>query len=299
MRTLGRVSVVVPAYFSYRTLPACLDALRQQSFRNFDVVVVNSSPESQTAELIMRFYPEVRIVQSPKRLLPHAARNRGAALVEGELLVFTDPDCRADRDWLAHLVNAWKAGHEAVGGGMDLDGGSWFECGVHLCKFWWALPGRRSGTCRILPTANAAYSRRLWNKIGPFEENRFCGDAVLSWRAARSGTTPWFESSAVVRHRHLGNFRSLSKERCERGQEFALERMRFEGWSKARALIYVAFLPCLIVLVLLRAAISAVRSGWGIRYVWTLPVQLVGQVAWAVGEARAHLQWGWGKGSQL
>jgi hypothetical protein len=33
--------------------------------------------------------------------------------------------------------------------------------------------------------------------------------------------------------------------------------------------------------------------------VWTLPVQLVGQVAWAVGEARAHLQWGWGKGSQL
>ncbi len=227
--------------------------------------------------------------QSPKRLLPHAARNRGVALVEGDLLVFTDPDCRAKGDWLANLVNAWHAGHQAVGGGMDLDSNLWFECGVHLCKFWWALPGRKSGPCRILPTANAAYSRSLWDRIGPFEGRRFCGDALLAWRAARAGVTPWFEATAVVKHRHLGSFRSLWKERRERGREFAVERAKFERWSRYRCWINFILSPCLIVFVLMRAAANSVQSGWGIRYLWTLPIQVVGQVAWVLGEASAYL----------
>lgn len=290
MTIAGRASIIIPAYFSYRTLPDCLDALRQQTFRDFDIVIVNSSPENITADLVRNHYPEVRMEQSLERLLPHAARNHGVGLVEGDLLVFTDPDCVADSEWLASLVNAWHAGHEAVGGGMDLNCNLWFECGVHLCKFWWALPSKRSRPCRNLPTANAAYSRRLWNEIGPFEANRFCGDALLAWRAKRTGVTPWFEATAVVKHRHLSCFRSLWKERRERGREFAVERVRFESWPRYRCWIYLALFPCLIVFVLIQAAVNSVRSGWGLRYLWTLPVQVVGQVAWILGESSAYLR---------
>jgi glycosyltransferase involved in cell wall biosynthesis len=61
------VSVVLPAYHSYETISLSLDALRKQSFRDFEVIVVNSSPETITSELVTANYPEVQFFQSPVR----------------------------------------------------------------------------------------------------------------------------------------------------------------------------------------------------------------------------------------
>ncbi|HVS63108.1 MAG TPA: glycosyltransferase [Thermoanaerobaculia bacterium] len=44
-----RVSVVIPAYRSHATIAGCLAALRQQEYRSFEVVVVDSSPDERTA----------------------------------------------------------------------------------------------------------------------------------------------------------------------------------------------------------------------------------------------------------
>ena len=73
---MPRVSIVIPAYFSNDTVAQTLAALRAQTYRDFEVVIVNSSPETTTQELIRGQFPEVNFEQSPTRLLPHAARNR-------------------------------------------------------------------------------------------------------------------------------------------------------------------------------------------------------------------------------
>src|SRR6185437_2346426 len=129
---MPRVSVILPAYYSDATLRDCLQALRRQSFRDFETVLVNSSPEGSTAAIAAEF-PEIRFIQNHTRLLPHAARNLGVEYAGGELLVFSDPDCAAHPDWLMHLVEAWKSGHAVAGGAMGLAKQSWFEQGFHLC----------------------------------------------------------------------------------------------------------------------------------------------------------------------
>src|ERR1700693_1391483 len=103
---MPRVSVIIPAFCSTGTLPQCLARLREQRFRDFEVVLVNSSPEPATADLTRRHFPEARFEQSPVRLLPHAARNAGVRLAQGEILVFTDPDCYMHPDTLEQLVAA-------------------------------------------------------------------------------------------------------------------------------------------------------------------------------------------------
>ena len=147
------VSVIVPAYNSFGTIPGFLCALRRQTFTDFETIIVNSSPETQTGKLVAEGLPEAHFEQSPVRLLPHAARNRGVELAKGSLLVFTDPDCVAESGWLRALVEANQRGHRVVVGSMGLIGTSAFERAVHLCKFSSWLPGLPEGRAIIAPTA--------------------------------------------------------------------------------------------------------------------------------------------------
>lgn len=282
-----RVSVIIPAYYSHETIEACLEALRAQTFPDFETIVVNSSPDEQTSQIVTAHFPEVVFAQAPTRLLPHAARNRGAGLARGNLLVFTDPDCSARLDWLARLVEA-HADHPVVGGSMELRTGRWLERGVHLCKFFWLLSSLAAGPRAIICTANASYSRAVWDVVGPFDEQLFTADALLSWRAAARGFHPWFEPRAIVEHRHDGTLWHYWREFFFRGQEFAGARAEFENWSRWRAAVYLVSLPGLILLVLIRAGRNAFKSGWGLHFVLTLPVQFVCKLAWSLGEARTH-----------
>lgn len=288
MTKVQRVSVIIPAYYSAETMATCLNSLRDQTFQDFETIVVNSSPEERTRQIVTTCFPEVAFEQAPKRLLPHAARNHGVSLARGELLVFTDPDCKAMSDWLDRLVTAHEAGHAVAGGSIELDGSSWFECGVHLCKFFRVLRGLPPGPCWVVATANASCTREVWETVGPFDGEHFYGDALFSWQAAAHGYQPWFEPQAIVAHHHRGDVASFWCERFERGQEFAQARTAFEQWSWWRIVAYLVLLPVLPLFVLLRAGRDALRSGWGWRFVVTLPLQFIGHLGWSLGEARTH-----------
>jgi GT2 family glycosyltransferase len=282
---MPRASVILPAYNSSSTIRACLEALRAQSFRDFEVIVVNSSQEDLTAAA-MKDFPEVLFIQSPARLLPHAARNRGAREARGAFLVFSDPDCVAHRDWLTHLVSAMDSGHAVAGGAMALASPAWFESGVHLCKFHSLLECQAAAPRWILPTANVAYSRQAWDCIGPFDGELFSGDAILSWRARDSGFRTWFEPRALVRHHHGGTMTGFVRERLRRGTEFGAVRAIYEQWSAGRIIARLLATPLLIAIVLGRAAVDAARGRWLLRYLWTFPLQVLGHGGWAIGEAR-------------
>lgn len=283
-----RVSIVIPAYHSGSTIAESLDAIRRQTFRDFEVIVVNSSPEDQTRKLVERDYGEVCFEQAQHRLLPHAARNRGAQRAGGEILVFTDPDCRAHPEWLERLIDAHDAGHPVVCGAIEPAEQSWFARGVHVCKYSFRLSGLTAGPCWIAGTANACCSREVWEAIGPFDGDHFAGDAIFSWHAAARGWQPWFEPAAVVDHRYVGNTGSLWQERITRGTDFAEARMQFEGWSRSRAAAYALGFPVALPLVLARGGRDAFKVQWGMTFLTTLPLQVIGHAAWSIGEARAH-----------
>ncbi len=285
-----RASVIVPAWRSQATVAECLESLRGQTIRDHEVILVDSSPDDATAEIVSRRFPEVRLERVPQRLLPHAARNRGAALAGGAALVFTDPDCRARPDWLERLLGAQDDGHQVVLGAVELDGTGRFARGVHLCKFHFLLPGLPSGPRLTAGTANACYTREVWEAVGPFEGDRYAGDGLLSWRAARRGWSPWFAPGAVVAHRYTGSSRALWRERFERGADYGRARAQFEGWSRERLLVHLAAAPMLPGLMAARGLGDALRSGWEERFLSGLPVALMGHAAWCLGEARAHAQ---------
>ncbi len=285
--TPPRASVVIPAYYSHATVRESLLALRAQTFRDFEVILVNSSQEQETSRILQDF-PEVHFIQSPVRLFPHAARNLGVQQARGELLVFTDPDCHARPDWLARLIAANEAGHPVVGGAMELVGNGALEQAIHLSKFFWLLPGLDAGRCAVICTANALYDRAAWNTAGPFDGELFTGDALLAMRAAARGYPPWFEPAAIVEHHHEGKFSMYVGQFFRRGREFAPARAAQEGWSRWRIAAHLASGPLVAPTALAKTGICAARSGWIGAYTMSFFYQLMFRVAWSSGEMTAE-----------
>ena len=87
------ISIIVPAYNEEACLEATLEALRRQNHPSFEIIVVANGCTDQTAE-VARERCDRLIVLSKKSL--GVARNLGARMARGELLLFLDADTRLE-----------------------------------------------------------------------------------------------------------------------------------------------------------------------------------------------------------
>ena len=283
-------SVVVPAYESHRTIAACLEALRRQTFAAFETVVVDSSPGSESERIVRGAFPDVRYEHVPQRLLPHAARNRGAERARSDLLVFTDPDVYAEPRWLEALVGSHRASGHITVGAIACHGRRWLDVGNHLCKFAKWLPGGQARSVDMSPTANMLCPRRVFVELGGFPGEHLLGDTSFSWRARRLGHELWFDPRAIVSHHHTQNFRELLGERYRRGAMFGQLRADWYGNRRATDLFYllVSLLPIRLARILMLTAAHCRRAGHLFDLVSTLPVVTLGHSAWLAGECRTY-----------
>ena len=105
MNSAPLISVIVPAYNVEKYIKTCLDSLINQTYSNFEIVVINDGSTDQTEE-ILRIYqsnPKFRIYSQKNGGLS-AARNHGLKLANGELVCFIDSDDSVKSDYLEKLV---------------------------------------------------------------------------------------------------------------------------------------------------------------------------------------------------
>jgi GT2 family glycosyltransferase len=285
-----RASVIIPAYESQETIADTLRSLRDQAFSDFETIVVDSSPADTTETLVRANFPEVTYERSQRRLIPHEARNRGVELARGELLLFTDPDCVPRPNWIEVLVRGHDAGHPVIAGAIEDAGSKWFDRGVHLTKFSPWIAGGEAGSRPDLATANLLWSRSAWERFGPFPTERWCGDTELCWRAREGGMELRFEPAAIVEHEHKADLRDFLSERRARGEDFAAMRGAHGHWSRGGAALRAAAAPLVPIVLLGRALRNATRAGRLREGLATVPLQIAGYAAWALGEARAYLR---------
>jgi glycosyltransferase involved in cell wall biosynthesis len=122
-----RFSVIVPSLGAGPGLGLVLDALSRQTIspEQFEVIVVldgSALADEARTGLAAR---GVRLERLERRAGPGSARNRGAQQARGEILAFTEDDCRPDPDWLAHAARRFdeEPGLDALDGLTEKPGG--------------------------------------------------------------------------------------------------------------------------------------------------------------------------------
>ncbi|NNN00654.1 MAG: glycosyltransferase [Acidimicrobiaceae bacterium] len=100
---LPRITVVVPTIVKrIEALEKCLASLERLDYENYEVVIVDNRgevPADDPLPSILGLRQGFRVVREG-RPGASAARNRGAAESDGEVIAFTDDDVQVDLNWL-------------------------------------------------------------------------------------------------------------------------------------------------------------------------------------------------------
>lgn len=107
-----RVSVIVCAYNAEKTIEGCLNSLFAQTFREFEIVVVDDESSDATASEVERLSAgsscPVRLVRIAHEGLA-GARNHGIDAALGERFAFVDADDTADPRMIEHMLACAEA----------------------------------------------------------------------------------------------------------------------------------------------------------------------------------------------
>jgi glycosyltransferase involved in cell wall biosynthesis len=156
----------------------------------FEVVVAHDPSDAETERALgahpLRARVRLTTVTFPAHsAFPGAGRNAAWRASAAELILFTDDDCRPDRDWVARAVAAARSHPGAIIQGQTLPdpdeaatllGAPWSQTMLVTPPTFWA------------PTCNIAYPRQILEQAGGFDEQLRVGeDTDLAVRARRSG----------------------------------------------------------------------------------------------------------------
>jgi GT2 family glycosyltransferase len=99
-----RVSIVIPVWNGREHLGMALSSLREQTFQDFDVTVVDNGSTDGTLSYLESDWPKVRVVALQANLGFAAAANRGIEATRGEYIGFLNDDMEMDPDWVERLA---------------------------------------------------------------------------------------------------------------------------------------------------------------------------------------------------
>jgi glycosyltransferase involved in cell wall biosynthesis len=198
-----KVSVVVAAYNADRTLRACLDSLLRLNYPDYEVILVDDGSKDSTRQ-VASAYEKVRYLRHETNLGLSVARNTGIGAASGEIIAFTDADCRADEDWLYYLIGALLETDFAGVGGPNLlpPEDSAVAAAVMVSPGGPAHVMLTDRQAEHIPGCNMAFYKSALLAIDGFDPIfKKAGDDVdVCWRLQQAGFKIGFSPAAFVWH---------------------------------------------------------------------------------------------------
>jgi glycosyltransferase involved in cell wall biosynthesis len=210
------ISVIIPVYNGERFLRACLDSLKNQTYQNYEIIVVDDGSTDGSKSLVKA---PAKLILSPGRTGAGAARNLGARHAQGDYLLFTDADVVAPSSWIEKTVQLiQKKGIKCGGGGYA---GPIEDTFIQWFAFE-ELAWRRhhlNGEVESLVSNNLFCQRVLFESVGGFPENYRTAsseDMEFAWKVAQTHTL-WWNADNGVYH----NFTRTIKDYLRQQSRFA------------------------------------------------------------------------------
>ena len=173
------VSILLTCYNHIRYLPACVEGVRKQSFRGFEIVAIDDGSTDGTREWLSQ-QPDIRCIFNPKNLGTYETLNIGLRETQSEFVAVLNDDDLWEPEKLARQVELLEA-NPKVGlvhtGGSFIDGEGRRQSGNPL---GFAFPTFETGDVLLSLVyenkviASAALIRReCFEKLGEFNPDYF------------------------------------------------------------------------------------------------------------------------------
>jgi len=233
--TFPLVSVIIPNLNGEKLLPACLEALKQSTHSNYNVVLVDNGSEDRSVEVAKSILPDISIVSLGENQGFAGAVQRGIEASHGEYVALLNNDAVPDPGWIEAMFGAITSSPRNKIGMvacriLNHDGTRIDSLGLGTARNGMAMlighddllssppryPGGNKKGGALVPDpfgpsgAAGMYRREMLDQIDGFPERFFCyyEDLWVAWQGRLRGWKCVLAEDAVVKH--LGQGTSFS-----------------------------------------------------------------------------------------
>lgn len=146
------ISIIIPMYNEQRYIARCLNSLKQQTYKDFEIILIDDGSKDNTVEIAKWYHKDFDLtILQQKNSGPGKARNRWAKEAKGDILIFVDADMFFDKNYLRHLIQPILDGKEiGTAHGQELVGNPENRLAIARCINRIPHPEKRSGVYRAI-----------------------------------------------------------------------------------------------------------------------------------------------------
>ena len=216
---MKKASLVIPNFYGMAFLDECLRSLEEQSFSDFEIILVDNGSVDGSAEYVAENYPETRVIKLEKNYGFCKAVNVGIQAAKAPYVILLNNDVRADKNFVREMLLGMKKYPDCFSCGAQMrnmyEPDKIDDAGDYYCALGWAFAlGKDKDIVnyqiprRIFAASGGAaiYRKELFEEIGYFDEKHFAylEDIDLGYRSAIWGYSNWYLPKAVVYHAGSG-----------------------------------------------------------------------------------------------
>ena len=253
-----RVSIIVPVARAELGAHAVESLSKQHYSGEIEIIVVGAA-----ADELARTWPVISAHSGPIRD-PGKARNFGAAMATGDIVLFLDDDCTVNEQWVA--LNVWALQQHsvgAVGARIRCSSPAFFARSTDFTNFgYYQHKKAKDGP---LASASLGMRKAVFEEVGGFDDAKRYGedeDIDLCFRVQRQGYRTIYQPTIVVSHNHRRDtLRKLVYYNFKHGLASGLTtKVQFQDLSlKNRLLASVRFPPLFLLLLPYIATAATLR----------------------------------------
>ncbi|MGH9541802.1 MAG: glycosyltransferase family 2 protein [Terriglobales bacterium] len=209
---MPKVSVIIPTYNCARYLPAAIESVLRQTYRDFEIIVVNDGSPDDTDTAVAPYLERIIYIKQANLGAP-AARNRGLAASTGELIAFLDDD----DEWMPEKLELQLPAFDDPRVGLVYSDIRVVHDDGHVIESFLATrPLAASGyifenflASGFILTSCVVVSRRCLEDVGHFDESmRSLQDFDLWFRILRRWKAALVRRALALRRLRAGNMTS-------------------------------------------------------------------------------------------
>lgn len=219
------ISVIIPTYNRPDQLEICLTSLSELDYPHdaWEVIIVDDGGHSPLDKITNKFKSNLDIsLLRQANAGPAAARNTGAQKARGELLAFTDDDCKPEKNWLRIMAGHYQKTPERIIGGKTvnrLKKNLYSAASQYIVDIVYRHYNTNKDDARFFASNNIAVPKNLYHKVGGFTEAfRTSEDRELCDRWRFKGYKLTYAQEAIILHAHDLSLSSFCKQHFNYGR---------------------------------------------------------------------------------
>lgn len=221
LKAMPKYSIIIPVYNRPDEVDELLNSLTKQSYKNFEVIVIEDGSEI-SCEQVIAGYSEILDVKyfSKRNTGQGFSRNYGSDHAKGDWFIFYDSDCLIPSDYLSNLDELTRTTKASAFCGPDSAGGDFSNLQKaisYAMTSFLTTGGIRGRKVKVdsevhLRSYNLVIQKQIFKKLNGFAKTNMGEDMELSNRFNKEGYLALISPTLEVYHKRRNSLSSFYKQ---------------------------------------------------------------------------------------